>query len=102
MRYPGIPRSTAGVTSGFAPWLRLLHFLNLLFMTFIIRAGIQISGRPSAAVLEARLHARNRMVQVPEGRAHGANMDAKDDSVTLPAWLPTDLPMSWSPMFSFF
>ncbi|HXR88869.1 MAG TPA: hypothetical protein VN750_01160, partial [Steroidobacteraceae bacterium] len=33
VRYPGIPRSAAAVTSGFPAWLRLLHFLNLLFMT---------------------------------------------------------------------
>ena len=39
-RYPGI--SAPAVNSGFPLWLRLQHFLNMLFMFFIIRAGIQI------------------------------------------------------------
>jgi len=30
------------VDSGFPWWLQLQHFLNVLFMMFIIRAGIQI------------------------------------------------------------
>src|SRR5450759_3197518 len=42
VRYPGIPPSAVAVTTGFPDWLRLMHFLNLFFMTFIIRAGIQI------------------------------------------------------------
>jgi sulfoxide reductase catalytic subunit YedY len=41
-RYPGVPASAVAVTSGFPAWLRLLHFLNLFFMAFIIRAGVQI------------------------------------------------------------
>jgi methionine sulfoxide reductase catalytic subunit len=39
--YPGIAQSAPSVDSGF-PWLQLQHFLNMLFMMFIIRAGIQI------------------------------------------------------------
>ena len=42
VRYPGIPASALPVTAGFPGWLRLLHFLNLFFMLFIIRAGVQI------------------------------------------------------------
>ncbi len=41
VRYPGIP-SHAEVQSGFPLWLRVLHVLNLFFMFFIIRSGIQI------------------------------------------------------------
>ena len=41
-RYPGIPKSAPAVDSGFPLWLRVEHFLNMLFMFFIIRAGIQI------------------------------------------------------------
>ncbi len=40
-RYPGMPAS-AEVDTGYPLWLRLQHFLNLLFMAFIIRSGIQI------------------------------------------------------------
>ena len=42
VRYPGVPVNAVAVTSGFPAWLRLLHFLNLFFMTFIVRAGVQI------------------------------------------------------------
>ena len=42
VRYPGVTPSSRAVYSGFPLWLRLLHFLNLFFLMFIIRAGIQI------------------------------------------------------------
>ena len=42
LRYPGIPASARPVMTGFPGWFRLLHFLNLFFMAFIIRAGVQI------------------------------------------------------------
>ena len=41
-RYPGAPKSVPAVAAGFPLWLRVQHFLNLWFMTFIIRAGIQV------------------------------------------------------------
>lgn len=41
LRYPGAPPS-APVTDGFPAWLRLQHFLNILFMAFIVRSGIQV------------------------------------------------------------
>jgi hypothetical protein len=40
--YPGIAQAAPSVDSGFPWWLQLQHFLNMLFMMFIIRAGIQI------------------------------------------------------------
>jgi hypothetical protein len=40
--FPGIARAAPSVDSGFPLWLRIQHFLNMLFMMFIIRAGIQI------------------------------------------------------------
>jgi len=42
LRYPGVSTAAVAVTSGFPAWLRLSHFLNLFFMTFIVRAGVQI------------------------------------------------------------
>ena len=41
-RYPGIAQAAPSVDSGFPWWLQLQHFLNMLFMMFIIRAGMQI------------------------------------------------------------
>src|SRR5215472_16078828 len=40
--HPGTGDFQPAVTTGFPLWLRILHFLNLIFMLFIIRAGIQI------------------------------------------------------------
>src|SRR5437764_4837739 len=40
--YPGIAQAAPSVESGFPRWLQVQHFLNMLFMMFIIRAGIQI------------------------------------------------------------
>ena len=39
--YPGIAQSAPSVDSGFPWWLQLQHFLNMLFMMFIIRAGFR-------------------------------------------------------------
>jgi hypothetical protein len=36
LRYPGVPTTAVAVTAGFPGWLRLMHFLNLFFMTFIV------------------------------------------------------------------
>ena len=87
VRYPGIPASAYVVNSGFPAWLRLTHFLNFLFMAFIIRSGIQILAD------HPRLYWRRDCTPgtdwfrfqkpVPTGRL----WTAKDDSVTIPAWL---------------
>lgn len=41
-QYPGIAQAAPSVDSGFPWWLQLQHFVNMFFMLFIIRAGIQI------------------------------------------------------------
>jgi len=42
-RYPGTTTTaSAGAPTGFPAWLDWQHFFNLLFMVFIIRAGLQI------------------------------------------------------------
>jgi DMSO/TMAO reductase YedYZ molybdopterin-dependent catalytic subunit/thiosulfate reductase cytochrome b subunit len=85
--HPGIARSTPSVDAGFPWWLQLQHFLNMFFMLFIIRAGVQILadhprlywGRdctPGSDWFRFQ-------VPVPKGRV----WTAKDDSVTLPTWL---------------
>ena len=74
-------------TPGFPWWLQLQHFLNMFFMLFIMRAGLQILadhprlywGRdctPGSDWFRFQ-------VPVPKGRI----WTAKDDSVTLPTWL---------------
>jgi methionine sulfoxide reductase catalytic subunit len=40
--YPGTPASAPVVHSGFPVWLGWQHFLNLFFLMFIMRSGLQI------------------------------------------------------------
>ncbi len=87
VRNPGVPASAYAVTTGFPAWLRVSHFLNLFFMAFIIRSGIQILAD------HPRLYWRRDCTPgrdwfrfqktVPTGRV----WTAKDDSVTIPGWL---------------
>jgi DMSO/TMAO reductase YedYZ molybdopterin-dependent catalytic subunit/thiosulfate reductase cytochrome b subunit len=84
--YPG-DTSSRTINSGFPLWLRLLHFFNLFFMMFIIRAGLQILAD------HPRLYLRRDCTPgtdwfrfqhvVPRDRV----WTSKDDSVTLPQWL---------------
>jgi len=41
-QHPGVAQSAPSVDSGFPWWLQLQHFLNMFFMLFIMRAGLQI------------------------------------------------------------
>jgi sulfoxide reductase catalytic subunit YedY len=85
--YPGIAQAAPSVDSGFPAWLRWQHFLNMFFMMFIIRAGIQILAD------HPRLYWKRDCTPgtdwfrfqrpVPEGRV----WTAKDDAVSLPTWL---------------
>ena len=85
--HPGIAQSAPSVDLGFPWWLQVQHFLNMFFMLFIMRAGLQILadhprlywGRdctPGSDWFRFQ-------VPVPKGRI----WTAKDDSVTLPTWL---------------
>ena len=92
-RYPGTSAAyVEPVDSGFPWWLRWQHFFNLLFMMFIIRAGLQIladhprlyfnsGSRPDSEWMRLR-------GPVPADRRDSANADtvwtAKEDSVALP------------------
>ena len=87
LRHPGTVPLSAAVHSGFPWWLRLQHFLNLFFMVFIIRSGIQILAdhprlywsRGSTPGTEWFRFQH----EVPTDRV----WTSKDDSVTIPAWL---------------
>lgn len=93
--YPGVGAFQPPVDSGFPGWLRVLHFLNLLFMAFIIRSGLQILAEHPRLQVDAgstpgrewlRLRGPvpvDRMVQSPPERA----WTARDDTLTLPRWL---------------
>jgi hypothetical protein len=87
-QHPGIAQAAPSVDSGFPWWLQLQHFLNMFFfMLFIMRAGLQIPGRPSPALLGPRLHAGRRLVPLSGPGPEGARLDRQGRSVTLPTWL---------------
>jgi DMSO/TMAO reductase YedYZ molybdopterin-dependent catalytic subunit/thiosulfate reductase cytochrome b subunit len=85
-QYPGIAQAAPSVDSGFPWWLQLQHFLNMFFMLFIIRAGIQILAD------HPRLYWGRDCTPGTEWFRfqHPVPLDriwtAKDDSVTLPKW----------------
>ncbi len=85
--YPGIAQAAPSVDSGFPWWLQLQHFLNMLFMMFIIRAGIQILADHPRLYWTRDCTPGTEWFRfqraVPEGRI----WTAKDDAVTIPTWL---------------
>ena len=86
-QYPGIAQTAPSVDTGFPRWLQLQHFVNMFFMLFIIRAGIQILAD------HPRLYWKRDstsgtdwfrfQIPVPKGRV----WTSKDDSVSIPGWL---------------
>jgi sulfoxide reductase catalytic subunit YedY len=86
VRYPGIPQSIA-VTTGFPIWLRLLHFLNLFFMAFIIRAGVQILADHPRLYWKRDCTPGTEWFRFQKAVPTGRIWTAKDDSVTIPSWL---------------
>jgi sulfoxide reductase catalytic subunit YedY len=86
-RYPGIPPSAVAVTTGFPVWLRLLHFLNLFFMAFIIRAGVQILASHPRLYWKRDCTPGTEWFRFQKAVPADRIWTAKDDSVALPAWL---------------
>jgi hypothetical protein len=71
--YPGIAQSAPSIDSGFPWWLQVQHFLNMLFMMFIIRAENPDPRRSSATLLESGLYAWHGVVPLSapgSGRQH--------------------------------
>jgi sulfoxide reductase catalytic subunit YedY len=87
MRYPGVPPSARAVTTGFPAWLRVQHFLNLLFMAFIIRAGIQVLADHPRLYWKRDCTPGTEWFRFQKAVPTGRIWTAKDDSVTLPGWL---------------
>ena len=87
VRYPGSPPSVPAVNAGFPVWLRLQHFLNLLFMTFIIRAGIQVLADHPRLYWKRDCTPGTEWFRFQKAVPTGRIWTAKDDSVTLPGWL---------------
>src|ERR1017187_6039729 len=87
VRHPGVPPSARAVTAGFPAWLRVQHFLNLFFMAFIIRAGIQILADHPRLYWKRDCTPGTEWFRFQTAVPTGRIWTAKDDSVALPAWL---------------
>ncbi|MCV7175988.1 molybdopterin-dependent oxidoreductase [Mycolicibacterium sphagni] len=94
--YPGTSMQyVQPVESGFPWWLRWQHFFNLLFMMFIIRAGLQILADHPRLYLNAGSKPDTEWMRlrgpVPADRRDSADAEniwtAKEDSVALPKQL---------------
>lgn len=87
VRYPGGPTSARAVNDGFPAWLRIQHFLNLLFMAFIIRSGIQVLADHPRLYWKRDCTPGADWFRFQKAVPTGRVWTAKDDSVTLPGWL---------------
>jgi sulfoxide reductase catalytic subunit YedY len=87
LRYPGVPPSARIVRAGFPAWLRVQHFLNLFFMAFIIRAGVQVLADHPRLYWKRDCTPGTEWFRFQEAVPTGRIWTAKDDSVTLPGWL---------------
>lgn len=95
-KYPGTSTQyVQPVESGFPWWLRWQHFFNLLFMMFIIRAGLQILADHPRLYFNSGSKPDTEWMRlrgpVPADRRDSDDSDtvwtAKEDSVALPKQL---------------
>ena len=87
LRYPGAPPTAPTVIAGFPLWLRVQHFLNLWFMTFIIRAGLQVLADHPRLYWKRDCTPGTEWFRFQTAVPAGRIWTAKDDSVTVPGWL---------------
>src|SRR5450759_3680603 len=87
VRSPGVPPTPRSVTAGFPAWLRVQPLLNLLFMAFIIRSGIQVLADHPRLYWKRDCTPGTDWFRFQKTVPTGRIWTAKDDSVTLPGWL---------------
>jgi DMSO/TMAO reductase YedYZ molybdopterin-dependent catalytic subunit len=87
VRYPGVPPAARAVTDAFPAWLRVQHFLNLLFMAFIIRSGIQVLADHPRLYWKRDCTPSTEWFRFQKPVPKGRIWTAKDDAVTIPGWL---------------
>ncbi|HKN85479.1 MAG TPA: molybdopterin-dependent oxidoreductase [Nitrospiraceae bacterium] len=85
--YPGIAQTAPSVDTGFPWWLQLQHFLNMLFMMFIMRAGIQLLADHPRLYWNRDCTPGTEWFRFQHPVPPGRIWTAKDDAVTLPGWL---------------
>lgn len=87
LHYPGIAADALPVNTGFPAWLRVQHFLNLFFMAFIIRAGVQILADHPRLYWKRDCTPGTDWFRFQKAVPRDRIWTAKDDSVTIPGWL---------------
>ena len=87
LHYPGVPPTARAVTDGFPAWLRVQHFLNLLFMAFIIRSGIQVLADHPRLYWKRDCTPGTEWFRFQKPVPTARIWTAKDDAVTIPGWL---------------
>ena len=87
VHYPGVPPTARAVTDGFPAWLRVQHFLNLLFMAFIIRSGIQVLADHPRLYWKRDCTPGTEWFRFQKPVPKARIWTAKDDAVTIPGWL---------------
>lgn len=87
VHYPGVPPTARAVTDGFPAWLRVQHFLNLLFMAFIIRSGIQVLADHPRLYWKRDCTPGTEWFRFQKPIPQGRIWTSKDDAVTIPDWL---------------
>ncbi len=93
--HPGSASYAPEINSGLPWWLRWQHLLNILFMMFIIRAGLQILAEHPRLHLDSGSKPGREWFRmrgpVPADRIDPDDpakaWTAKDDTVALPSWL---------------
>ncbi len=83
-RYPGLSQQPASTPVGFPPWLGWQHFLNLFFMIFIIRAGIQILADHPRLYWNRHSTPEKDWFRIQKPVPSDPLYTAKQDSITLP------------------
>ena len=86
-QHPGIAQAAPSVDSGFPWWLQLQHFLNMFFMLFIMRAGVQILADHPRLYWGRNCTPGSDWFRFQRPVPKGRLWTAKDDSVSLPIWL---------------
>jgi thiosulfate reductase cytochrome b subunit len=86
-QYPGAAQAAPSVGTGFPLWLQVQHFLNMLFMMFIIRAGIQILADHPRLYWNRDCTPGTEWLRFQRAVPRGRIWTSKDDAVTLPSWL---------------
>ncbi|OAT68375.1 oxidoreductase [Mycobacteroides immunogenum] len=95
VRYPGTAAARGDIEPGIPGWLRWSHLFNIVFMMFIIRAGLQILADHPRLYLNAGSTPGTAWLRlrgpVPPDRLKPNDparvWTAKDDSVSLPGWI---------------